>query len=462
VFLFFSKTVNNKRENKIMQQQRESDSDLEDDMADITISRNIDIPRVRTNRGAHRRQQSAAVPLPKPEPIFDFDFPSPSSSLPTPNFPLPQQIKRRTTASPRVTPEAPKKHHRRASNSRFSAQRSQSTPQPILDQLRYIPFSNGKIIPDLHNENFTDVQIIGSGSQGNVVKAFHIVEKKWYAIKILKSRVSGFSQRQRIQQQIADVQRLSPHPHLVSYTSYWEYDEEVFLQMPLYTETLGDFTTRWQNNHSTDSYIEESILWEFLTDVTLGLHQLQKYRLMHRDIKPGNLFIADDNSIMIGDFGLLLGEKDSDGREGDCRYLAQEVLRDDMCTHKADIFSLGATMLELSCLIDLPQNDIHWDNIRNGDITQYFPSVYSDAYKLLISQMMTLKRIERPTAVDILEHPIISSILQKRYKSRGAEYTSQTQIIKRLSNRKRTRSQSSPAVQSTRVLRSSRKALFRK
>lgn len=41
----------------------------------------------------------------------------------------------------------------------------------------------------------------------------------------------------------------------------------------------------------------------YLKQIMLGFVEIRKYRVMHRDLKPGNLFLKGNNRLVIGDFG---------------------------------------------------------------------------------------------------------------------------------------------------------------
>ncbi len=73
----------------------------------------------------------------------------------------------------------------------------------------------------------------------------------------------------------------------------------------------------------------------------------------------------------------------------------------------ADIFSLGATLLEIAAGINLPQNGMMWHKLREGDI-KFSPSANrSDQLEELINNMMAPKAEDRPSVDDILLHPIL-------------------------------------------------------
>ncbi len=56
--------------------------------------------------------------------------------------------------------------------------------------------------------------------------------------------------------------------------------------------------------------------------------------------------------------------------EGDARYLAPEML-DGRVSKSADIFSLGITLVELACDLDLPSNGIGWQQLRHGQLPEH-------------------------------------------------------------------------------------------
>lgn len=85
---------------------------------------------------------------------------------------------------------------------------------------------------------------------------------------------------------------------------------------------------------------------------------------IHLDIKPSNFFVMSDGSIKLGDFGMAielsnLSKIKDDDVEGDSVYMAPELLKSNIkvterITKKADIFSLGASLLELASGMNLP------------------------------------------------------------------------------------------------------------
>jgi serine/threonine protein kinase len=76
--------------------------------------------------------------------------------------------------------------------------------------------------------------------------------------------------------------------------------------------------------------------------------------------------------------------------------------------------SLGLIALELAANVILPHNGPEWQKLRRGDISRCpFVSI-SQALVDLISHMITPEPSKRPTASDVLEHPILKNIMENR------------------------------------------------
>lgn len=408
-------------------------SDLRVRTAPISVTRRS-LPNLQTGPTRHTRHGSLTnsfykTPyercLPSPASLtIGFDDSSPAfpgeGGLPTPDFSsFDNGFSLRRPSSPMVTPEAPKKTRRGP----FSG-RTYSSGTKISDESLSASEESEDDGVDL------DIELskpIGEGSQGHVYRAFNKKEEKWYAIKILKNE----GRRAKIQREIAFVQSLSPHPHLLSYLGEWERNGQIFLKMELCSENLADYTNKWQHEHCGPAgvtYIPEEQLMVFFTDILLGLDRIHQAGFVHRDIKPNNIVFDSLGNLRIGDFGLLLPKGETDSREGDSRYLAREAIRMDITQYSLDIFSMGATFLELSSLLQMPQDGTLWEQLREGHIDELriFPSYYSSEFRQLICSMMHPIPEERPTTVQLLTHPRVRAEIAKRFSSssgRSRPYT---------------------------------------
>lgn len=145
----------------------------------------------------------------------------------------------------------------------------------------------------------------------------------------------------------------------------------------------------------------------------LVLLHTQKPPIIHRDIKPDNIFYDRNNISVIGDFGLsrlLYTRSNYFTRVGYLVYKAPEVLTTDCYNIKSDIWSLGCTLL-VTCIGDplyleklYKNKHIHIGNISQADLATHIhriPTRLAHA-TTLISTCLTIDPRHRPTATELL------------------------------------------------------------
>jgi serine/threonine protein kinase len=129
-------------------------------------------------------------------------------------------------------------------------------------------------------------------------------------------------------------------------------------------------------------------------------------KIVHLDIKSENILYSFSKRFKLGDLGLgcmLTNLADEEIPEGDSRYLAPELLDivpDDATTipdlTKCDIFSLGATVLEIMRRKQLPKNGEDWHSIREGNVK--IKGFYSSKLKSTVQSMLSRDPMQRPSA----------------------------------------------------------------
>jgi eukaryotic-like serine/threonine-protein kinase len=83
-------------------------------------------------------------------------------------------------------------------------------------------------------------------------------------------------------------------------------------------------------------------------DVALGLEHAHEQRVLHRDVKPANVFLSEEGVAKLGDFGTgTFAAEDAQERVGTAFYMAPEIFGGAPSSMQSDIYSLGVLAYEV-------------------------------------------------------------------------------------------------------------------
>lgn len=194
---------------------------------------------------------------------------------------------------------------------------------------------------------------IGRGGMGIVYRAWDQQLERRVALKYLELGNVSASERPEVQARFEREARMSlqlQHPQIVQVYDYFEENGNSFLVMEyLEGHTLKDYlqgSTKWSGQQ----------LLQFLLQVCDGVHYAHQQGVIHRDLKPDNLFITRNGEAKIMDFGIarqnnaehFLLTTQPGVMMGTLNYMPPEQLQDTSSVdQRADVFSLGVVMYEI-------------------------------------------------------------------------------------------------------------------
>jgi len=189
------------------------------------------------------------------------------------------------------------------------------------------------------------LQKLGEGGMGVVYKAEDTKLKRAVALKFLPASISDATARKRFVQEAQAASSLE-HPNICSIHEIDETpDGRVFIVMPCYEgETLQARVERGPMQ------VEEAV--SVAIQVALGLSKAHEKGIVHRDIKPGNIFLTDDGLVKVVDFGLakLSGRTKltrTGTTPGTVAYMSPEQLAGGGGDQRSDIWAVGVVLYEM-------------------------------------------------------------------------------------------------------------------
>lgn len=338
----------------------------------------------------------------------------------------------------------------------------------------------------LFQQHFIIKNKIGAGGEGSIFLAEHTVTHMQYAIKAVRIRDRS---EERVLGE-AMLHSSFDHPHVVRYHFCWiedisakqaatlhlfereedDFDTTSFLSDDYERESESfdgekSSTASWKESLEVSTkescknskngkgvhralfilmeYFEHGTLSDalekrssidrvenlrYLQSIATGLQYLHDRNVMHRDLKPTNIFLTKDNVPRIGDFGLakrrepigsaaelaVFGSssgKQASAQGGSPLYSSPEQLSNSEVTKLSDIYSLGLVMVELySQFTTSHERIVVFFKARRGELPPQFSTEYADENKLIL-RMLDEDPNKRPNAYETLL--TIRNILQK-------------------------------------------------
>jgi serine/threonine protein kinase len=292
------------------------------------------------------------------------------------------------------------------------------------------------------------VRQIGSGGMGIVFQARHEILQRFFAVKFLDASLVNDSElRNRFHQETLALGKLE-HPNIVQPIDAGEYNGRPYLV----TELLRGRDLNSIVAAEGPMAFEDTCV--FVAQAAKGLQFAHQRGFVHRDIKPSNLFLCEDSSLKLIDFGLVrCSSNESELTQagqflGSVDFLSPEQASDPRNTdYRSDIYSLGCTWIYLLSG-STPFPDSHYPSVvaklkgHMMDVPSWLqsshpqiPSELLDTLRCMVAKQPT----ERPDSLEAILEVIQSCNSQEKSHVASPSYTSPYAAITTKSTRKPSR-----------------------
>ena len=247
---------------------------------------------------------------------------------------------------------------------------------------------------------------MGKGGFARCYEMKRVDTGKIFAAKVFdKKGLSNGRSRKKLINEIKLHKKLH-HLNIVNFEHFFEDKENVYILLELCSnQTLNELVKRRKR-------LGEIEVQCYSLQIIKALKYIHNHRIIHRDLKLGNLFLTSKLELKLGDFGLAAKlEYDGQRRKTVCgtpNYIAPEILeKKNGHSYEVDIWSLGVVMYTMlfgrppfeTADVKLTYKRIKMNSYKFPENIKVDPSA-----KKLISSILNLDPSKRPSLDAIVEH----------------------------------------------------------
>jgi len=194
-----------------------------------------------------------------------------------------------------------------------------------------------------HLGNYHLLRLLGKGGFAEVYLGKHTHLATQAAIKVLLAHLGSPTDVEGFREEAQTIARLI-HPHIVRVLDFDVAQGVPFLVM----EYAPHGSLRAQ--HPRGQPIPLSLMLSYVQQIANALHYAHERKLIHRDVKPDNMLLREDGSVILSDFGIVtIAHSTSSyqltGRAGTPVYMAPEQMNGEP-RPASDQYALAVTVYE--------------------------------------------------------------------------------------------------------------------
>lgn len=188
-------------------------------------------------------------------------------------------------------------------------------------------------------------RVLGTGGMGVVLRAFDTELHRVVAVKVLAPHLANHSSARRRFSREAQAAAAVVHPHVIPIFNVESEADVPYLVM----QYVAGKSLQWRVDHQGPLSVVDAL--RIAQQTAAGLSAAHSQGLVHRDVKPANILMLEENveHVLLSDFGLARAVDDASLTKtgivaGTPHYMSPEQALGESIDHRSDLFSLGSVL----------------------------------------------------------------------------------------------------------------------
>ncbi|ETW04944.1 NEK protein kinase [Aphanomyces invadans] len=261
-------------------------------------------------------------------------------------------------------------------------------------------------------DKYRKLERIGKGSFGSA----YLVEKrgepgKQYVIKEIQ--IDPRDQKAAVRE--ARLLAALDHPNIIACKEHFMLSpgQKILCIVTEYADG-GDLRKLLKQYEAAGRRLDEDLVLDLLVQMCLALKHVHDRKILHRDVKPENIFLMQSHVVKLGDFGVAKVLSNTlacaDTQTGTPYYTSPEICHGLRYNHKTDVWSLGCVLYEMITQMhafDGRNQKQLFQNIAYGALDTAQLDHCSPRLKQLVISMLAKAPRDRPSINGILKTPLV-------------------------------------------------------
>ncbi len=221
-----------------------------------------------------------------------------------------------------------------------------SSPDPEAVAVGDSP--NVEIPEDFGDGRYRVQRYLGEGGKKRVYLGRDTQLNRDVAVSVIKKDGLEDDGLLRVRREVEAMGELGQHPHIVTVFDVREDEGQLYMV----SEYLSGGDVEQKIAQAENGILKISEALKIAEEICGGLEHAHARGIIHRDLKPGNIWLAEDGTAKLGDFGLAVSLEQSRLTQeglivGTVAYMAPEQALGQHTNARSDLYALGAVLYEM-------------------------------------------------------------------------------------------------------------------